>query len=465
MVKSRLKASVRGLRYGSRFGLAGSSANGNGHAKRDGDSAGNMMQKPGSNMAIIGSGISGLGAAYMLAPYHKITVYEKNDYAGGHARTVDVATPQGTVPVDTGFIVFNDRTYPLLTSLFAHLNVPVEKSDMSFGASIRNGWLEYGTKGLHNLFARKSNLVNPRFWRMAADILRFNAGARRYLESDASLTLGECLDELGTGEWFRDYYLLAMGGAIWSTPVSGMLEFPACTFIRFFDNHGLLTIGDHPQWYTVRGGSREYVRRLSAGFSGRILTGCGVTAVIRKTDHVLVHDEKGRILKYDDVIFACHADQVLRLVKNPTKDEQSVLSDLRYRSGRMVLHSDTQFMPKRKSAWASWVYLSEEAKDDSQHMCLSYWMNNLQPLRTGMPVIVTLNPSREPDGNLVHDECRFEHPVFDRAAIRAQGRIDDIQGKDRLWFCGAYQRYGFHEDGLRSAVDMAGKTGVKPSWK
>lgn len=415
-------------------------------------------------IAIIGSGISGLGAAYMLAPHHNITVYEKNNYIGGHSRTVDVTTPQGNVPVDTGFIVFNYRNYPLLTSLFKHLNVPVEKSDMSFGVSIRNGWLEYGTPYLRNLFAQKSNLANPRFWRMIADILKFNAKAHHYLESDASVTLGQCLDELGMGNWFRDYYLLAMGGAIWSTPVSGMLEFPAHTFIRFFDNHGLLTVNNQPQWYTVKGGSREYIKRLNATFSDRIWLDCGATKIIRSGDYVLVHDIKGNVSQFDDVIFACHADQALKLIENPSKDEQAILSNLRYQPNRMILHSDVSFMPKRKGAWASWVYLSEETKDKSEHMCLSYWMNNLQPLGTDMPVIVTLNPTREPDKKLTHDEYWFDHPVFDEAAIKAQDRIDDIQGKDRLWFCGAYQRYGFHEDGLLSSVTMAAKMGIKPSW-
>lgn len=417
------------------------------------------------NIAIIGSGISGLGAAYMLEPYNNITVYEKNDYIGGHSRTVDVATPQGKVPVDTGFIVFNYRNYPLLTSLFTHLNVPVEKSDMSFGASISNGWLEYGTPNLRNLFAQKSNLINPRFWKMVADILKFNKKAYTYLKSDSSVTLGQCLDDLKMGKWFRDYYLLAMGGAIWSTPVSGMLEFPASTFIRFFDNHGLLTVNDQPQWYTVKGGSREYIKRLTAKFSDRILLNCGAVKVIRKEDHVAVHDTKGNVSQHDEVIFACHADQALKIIENPTRDEQAVLSNLRYQPNHMILHSDVSFMPRRKGAWTSWVYLSEETKDSSPNMCLSYWMNNLQPLKTDAPIIVTLNPTREPDKSLTHDEYWFDHPVFDEAAIQAQGRIEDIQGKDRLWFCGAYMRYGFHEDGLLSAVTMADKMGGKPSWK
>ena len=424
-----------------------------------------MTGKIRKNIAIVGSGISGLGAAYLLADTHDVTVYEKNDYIGGHSRTVDVAAPEGDVPVDTGFIVFNDRNYPLLTSLFKELDVPVEKSDMSFGASIKNGWLEYSTQNINNLFAQKNNLFRPHFVKMVGDILKFNANARRYLAFDETLTLGQCLDELKMGAWFRDYYLLAMGGAIWSTPVSGMLNFPASTFIRFFDNHGLLTVNDQPQWYTVKGGSREYIKRLTTKFSNRIKLSRGVEKVTRHGDYVLVHDMKGEVGRYDDVVFASHADQALKMIEAPTASEKAVLSRFCYQPNRMVLHSDMSFMPKRKKAWASWIYLSEHKKDEAASMCLSYWMNNLQPLNTSLPVIVTLNPSREPDASKIHDEYWFEHPVFNGEAIRGQGELDEIQGNNHLWFCGAYQRYGFHEDGLLSAVNMAGKMGIVPSWR
>ncbi len=425
------------------------------------------MNESRQNIAIIGSGISGLGVAQILLSQQgfDITVYEKNDYCGGHSRTVDVNAPHGNIPVDTGFIVFNKHNYPLLTSLFSHLNVPIENSNMSFGVSVNNGWLEYGTQNLIGIFAQKSSYTNIRFLRMISDILKFNRRARDYLECDSTITLGQCLDELKLGEWFREYYLLAMGGAIWSTPVSGMLTFPARTFIRFFENHGLLTVRDQPQWYTVKGGSREYIKRLTSSFADRILIGCGVTKVQRDGKGVTVYDSKGSNIHYDAVIFACHADQALNLIANPTSLEQGVLSDLRYQPNRMVLHSDISFMPKRKRAWASWVYLSEAERDNNPQMCLSYWMNNLQPLDTKFPIIITLNPIREPKESLIHDEYWFEHPVFDESAIKAQGRIDDIQGKDCLWFCGAYQRYGFHEDGLLSAVKLAEKMGVKPSWK
>jgi predicted NAD/FAD-binding protein len=423
------------------------------------------MSEKRKNIAIIGTGISGLGAAYLLHPHHDITVYEKNAYVGGHSRTIDVNTEGGTVPVDTGFIVFNYRNYPLLTGLFAHLNVPIAKSDMSFGVSINQGWMEYGTQHLSHIFTQKRNLLRPAFWRMIRDILRFNAQAKTYLQSDPSITLGECLNALGMGAWFKHYYLLAMGGAIWSTPLSEMLKFPAATFVRFFENHGLLSVNDQPQWYTVEGGSREYVKRLSASFHDQIKLNTGISKVIRGADGVTVIDSSGESTTYDEVVFACHANQALAMIEQPTADEQRILSAFSYQPNRAVLHSDESFMPKRKKAWASWVYLSEGKQDDTKHVSLSYWMNNLQPLATKQALIVTLNPSREPEPSLVHNDHWFDHPLFDAAAIRAQGQISAIQGKERFWFCGAYQRYGFHEDGLGSAVAMAKHMGIEKSWK
>lgn len=415
-------------------------------------------------IAIIGSGISGLGAASLLHPHHDITVYEKNSYIGGHSRTVEVKTDNGVIPVDTGFIVFNYRNYPLLTRLFAHLQVPVAKSEMSFGASIQDGWLEYGTQHLHNMFAQKHNLLRPAYWRMIVDILRFNATAKRFADSAPSVTLGECLDALRMGPWFRNYFLLAVGGAIWSTPPEQMLKFPARTFIRFFDNHGLLTVNNQPQWYTVEGGSREYVKRLTEPFTDRIRLSTGVRKVMRSQEGVTVIDDRGHNDAFDEAVFACHADQALTMMEQPDAAEHAILSAFTYQPNRIVLHSDTSFMPRRKAAWASWVYISEQPKDKKPRVCLSYWMNNLQPLKTSRPLIVTLNPGREPRADLVHDEYIFEHPVFDEAAIRHQSEIERIQGKNRFWFCGAYQRYGFHEDGLGSAVAMARQMGIEPPW-
>lgn len=422
------------------------------------------MNSARKQIAIIGSGISGLGAAFTLYPHHDITVYEKNSYIGGHSRTVEVTTAHGMTPVDTGFIVFNYKNYPLLTKLFTHLNVPVAMSDMSFGASVRNGWLEYGTQRLWDMFAQPYNVLRPAYIRMVLDILRFNRRAHRFLDSPPSLSLGEVLDRMGMGEWFKQYFLLAMGGAIWSMPLRQMLEFPASTFIRFFDNHGLLTVNDQPQWYTVDGGSREYVKRLTTPFEDSIYINRGASAVIRHADHITVIDTRGKEDRYDEVVFACHADQALKLIHQPTSKEQAILAAFKYQPNRAVLHSDVSFMPKRKRAWASWVYLSRQVEDKSPHVSLSYWMNNLQPITAEQPLIVTLNPGHEPKPDLIHDDYWFDHPVFNEEAIRSQDRIASIQGVDRFWFCGAYQRYGFHEDGLLSAVTMAERMGVKPAW-
>lgn len=416
-------------------------------------------------IAIIGSGISGLGTAYLLNPHHDITVYEKNNYIGGHSRTLTVNTPDGEIPVDTGFIVFNYRNYPLLTGLFNHLNVPVAKSDMSFGVSINNGWFEYGTLELKNMIAQKRNIFRPQFWKMIKDIMRFNQQACNYMDKDDNITMRQCLNELGMGEWFRDYFILAMGGAIWSTPLDKMLDFPAKTFIRFFDNHGLLAVEGQPQWYTVEGGSREYVKKLTQSFREKIRLNSGVISVTRKTHGVEVKDITGNVELYDQVVFASHSDQTLSMISDLTAEEERILGDVEYQPNEVILHSDTSFMPKRRNAWSSWVYLSEDRKDKNPAVSLSYWMNNLQPLKTEHPVIVTLNPGREPDPELIHDRHTFEHPVFTTEAIRAQNDINEIQGRDRLWFCGAWSRYGFHEDGLLSAVTVAKKMGITIPWK
>lgn len=413
-----------------------------------------------SKIAIIGTGISGLGAAYLLNPVHDICVFEKAAYVGGHSRTIDVNAGGTVFPVDTGFIVFNHRNYPLLTGLFAHLNVQTQKSDMSFGVSVNGGYLEYGSKGM---FSQKRNLLRPSFWGMVSDVLRFNRTAEKYADSD--ITLQALLDKMGMGEWFRLYYLQAMGAAIWSCPVETILSFPAATFIRFFKNHGLLTVNDHPQWYTVTGGSRAYVRKLTAPFSAKIRLNTGIKSVLRHPDHVVLTDSHGKRHVFDHVVFACHADEALSMIENPTEAEKAVLGAFRYQNNDIVVHSDTSFMPKNRGCWASWVYISETMEDKKNSLSLSYWMNNLQGLPAHAPVFVTLNPGRQPAGGSVYDRHTFKHPVFTLDAIRAQERLSSIQHKNRTSFCGAWQRYGFHEDGLMSAVSVAGNLGGAVPWK
>ncbi len=398
-------------------------------------------------IAIIGAGISGLGAAYLLHRQHDVTVFEKNSYIGGHTRTLRVAD----TPVDTGFIVYNEPNYPLLTRLFAHLGVATQKSEMSFGASIAGGFLEYSSKAP---FAQRKNILRPQYLRMVADILRFNAQAPQYIDVP-DMTLGQCLDRLGMGEWFRRYYLLAMGAAIWSCSAQTMLSFPAGTFLRFFKNHGLLTIRDQPQWYTVTGGSSTYVEKLTAGFRHQVCINTAARSVLRHADGATVTDVRGATQHFDHVIFASHADETLALLENPTADEKAVLGAFTYQDNEAVLHSDTSLMPRNPACWASWVYLSEQKVSTTPSVSLTYWMNNLQNLPAHTPLFVTLNPGRAPDPALVHNRHTFSHPVFTRDAIAAQGQLGRIQGKNHSHFCGAWTRYGFHEDGLMSGVAAA----------
>lgn len=412
-------------------------------------------------IAIIGTGISGLGAAYLLQNHHDITLFEKNTYIGGHSRTKKINVHGQDVAVDTGFIVFNNWNYPNLLGLFKELKVPYVKSNMSFGVSVDKGWLEYSS---NDLFALR-NLVRPAYWRMLRDITKFNKQALAYIEKDPAITLGQCLQELKMGAWFKDYYLLAMGAAIWSCPLETIMAFPARTFLRFFKNHGLLSINNRPQWYTVEGGSQEYVKRLTESFRNKININCAATKVAQHNGSWEITDSNGRADIYDQVIFACHADEAIKICDDLSAEQQDVIGAFSYQENTVILHSDQSFMPKNKKTWASWIYLSEKKQDKNPAVALSYWMNNLQPLNTDTPVIVTLNPERRPTQEMIYDEHIFSHPVFDLKAIQAQERIQALQGDKGLWFCGAYQRYGFHEDGLLSAVNIAKKMGVSIPWE
>lgn len=412
-------------------------------------------------IAIIGTGISGLGAAYLLQNHHDITLFEKNTYIGGHSRTKTINVHGQNVAVDTGFIVFNNWNYPNLLGLFKELKVPYVKSNMSFGVSVDKGWLEYSS---NDLFALR-NLVRPSYWRMLRDITKFNKQALAYIEKDPAITLGQCLQELKMGAWFKDYYLLAMGAAIWSCPLETIMAFPARTFLRFFKNHGLLSINNRPQWYTVEGGSQEYVKRLTESFRNKININCAATKVAQHNGSWEITDSNGRADIYDQVIFACHADEAIKICDDLSAEQQDVIGAFSYQENTVILHSDQSFMPKNKKTWASWIYLSEKKQDKNPAVALSYWMNNLQPLNTDTPVIVTLNPERRPTQEMIYDEHIFSHPVFDLKAIQAQERIQALQGDKGLWFCGAYQRYGFHEDGLLSAVNIVKKMGVSIPWE
>ncbi len=413
-------------------------------------------------IAIVGSGISGMAAAYFLNPHHDVWLFEKQQRLGGHSHTVTVNDGKKELAIDTGFIVFNQRNYPNLTRLFDRLEVPVAKSDMSFGVSINDGWLEYGTLRLSDMIAQKRNLFRLDFLRMVYDILRFNRQARAYVGANPGASLEECLDQLQLSAWFRHYYLLAMAGAIWSSPTGQMAQFPAQTLIRFFDNHGLLSLADQIQWYTVLGGSQVYVERLTQSFADKIHYGAGITRVRRTAEGVELRDSQGQWHQFDQVVLACHSDQALALLEEPEPQERALLSAIAYQPNRVVLHSDASFMPKRRSAWSSWIYLNETRADGQPQEALTYWMNNLQPIDSKQNFFVTLNPAREPQQ--LHSDHVFHHPVFDKAAIEAQAALPSIQGRGGVWYAGAWQRHGFHEDGLVSAMTVARELGAKIPW-
>ncbi len=404
-------------------------------------------------IAVIGGGISGMAAAHLLAADHAIVLFEADPRLGGHARTV-IAGKRGDQPVDTGFIVFNKVNYPHLLGLFDKLDVPVVESSMTFGASIRGGWLEYALATLDQIFAQRSNLVSPRFLRMMRDILHFNKSA--VATAKPGMTMRELLVELGTGDWFRDYYILPISGAIWSTPSQGVLDFPAETLVRFFQNHALLSATGQHQWFTVQGGSVQYVTRLQQAMTRQgvdIRLGTPIAGVRRTPMGVLVRCVGGEWELFDEVVFATHSDVTLRLLENPTPTERTALSAVRYQPNTAVLHADTGQMPKSRKAWASWVY-TEPAGPRPNRIDLTYWMNSLQPIPKDDPLFVTLNPNRPIADALIHDVTTFYHPVFDMGAIAAQASLRQINGQSGVWFCGAWMRYGFHEDGIATAVDV-----------
>jgi predicted NAD/FAD-binding protein len=411
-------------------------------------------------IAIIGSGIAGLGAAHALRHAARVTLFEADDHFGGHAHTVDLTLDGVTHGVDTGFLVLNARTYPNLLRLFAGLDVELAKSDMSFSVQVPEARLEWSGASLGSVFAQRSNALDPRFWRMLADVVRFNRVATAIaLDRDSpggpERTIGDFLAEQRFSAAFRDWYFLPMIGCIWSCPTAQMLRFPLATLIRFCHNHGLLQVADRPQWYTVKGGSRRYVERIVDTIpDARLRT--SVRRVRRATAHsapgegVVVATDRGSE-RFDAVVLACHSDQALALLEQPTEAERAVLGAIGYQRNRALLHTDIAVLPRRRRAWAAWNY-ERGADADGAGVCLHYLIDRLQPLPFGRPVIVSLNPLREPAAGAVHGEFDYAHPVFDAAAIAAQARVPELQGVGNVWFCGAWTRYGFHEDGLRSAL-------------
>ncbi|MFA3919557.1 NAD(P)/FAD-dependent oxidoreductase [Ruegeria hyattellae] len=405
-------------------------------------------------IAVIGGGISGMGAANLLADTHNVTLYEAEGRLGGHARTV-IAGRNGDQPVDTGFIVFNRATYPRLINLFDKLGVPVSESNMSFGVSARGGAVEYALHGADAMFAQRRNMARPGFLRMVRDLFHFNTKAPLYAH-DREITVREVLQRLGTGSWFRKYYLEPFSGAIWSTPKDKILDFPAWAMIRFFENHALLNYDGQHQWYTVRGGSVEYVRRLQLAMQRKgvsLRLGAPIDGVRRTSLGPQVKTNGTEWELYDEVVFATHSDDTLALLSDATPSEQAALSAIRYQANHAVLHADTSLMPRRRKCWASWNH-TEDAQPQSDRIDLTYWMNLLQPIPKEDPLFVTLNSRRRIREELIYEEASFRHPVFDSAALAAQEKIARFNGTAATWFCGAWMRNGFHEDGLDSAVNV-----------
>ena len=406
-------------------------------------------------IAVVGGGISGLGAAYALSNTYQVTLFEAENRLGGHARTV-FSGKNGQQPVDTGFIVFNYPNYPELTQLFSELNVPIAKSDMSFGASLKDGKIEYALRNFDAIFAQRKNLLNPNFVKMVWDINRFNTIGLT-VAGDESLTIGQFLKRLKTGDWFRDYYLLPLSGAIWSTPTEKILDFPAYAMLQFFKNHALLSRSGQHQWYTVKGGSREYVSRLENALVQKqveIRVNTPVASVTRHATGVAVKTYCSEPQTFDEVVFATHSDDTLALLSDPSEIEQRNLGSIKYQDNEVVLHSDVAVMPKLYKCWSSWVYTERKDKSTDK-IDLTYWMNSLQPIPLDDPLFVTLNSTHNIDQNKIHDQVTMRHPVYDLGVLNVQKDISLNNGHNKTWFSGAWMKNGFHEDGLSSGLDVA----------
>lgn len=425
--------------------------------------AGDISER--QKIAVIGTGISGLAAAWLLAQRHDVTVYEADARVGGHSNTVEVEAGGRRIAVDTGFIVFNEPCYPNLTALFAELGVATAATSMSFAVSLDSGRFEYCADDLARFLAQPSNLFRRRFWSMTADIWRFYREAPRDLPELGDETLEDYLERRGYGRAFRDDHLYPMAAAVWSTPAAEIGRYPAASFIRFCENHGLLRLVGRLKWRTVVGGSCEYVQRLTASFADRILVSTPVKALVRHARGLDVIDGRGGRRTFDQVVVATHADQALALLADPSAEERQLLSAFRYTQNSAWLHSDPTLMPRRRGAWGSWNYLSN-GRGDERRLSVSYWMNRLQPLGKAPDLFVTLNPLVEPRPETVHANFVYDHPTFDAEANKAQRELWSLQGVNRTWFCGAHFGAGFHEDGLQAGLAVAEELGgvIRP-WR
>ena len=427
------------------------------------------------SIAIIGSGITGISAAWLLHKKYNVTLYEKNDYLGGHTHTHDVVESNNTLAIDSGFIVYNEKNYPNLVGLFDQLDVKTQKTDMSFAFSLDHGALEYAGTGLNGMFAQRSNVFRAKHWQLLQEIVRFNKTAHdqlHALELDRSVeySLGDFLKQHDFSIDLQQNYLLPMGAAIWSCPVEIMYNFPAFSFLRFFANHGLIDLKNRPQWRSVIGGSREYINKMMPVLNTTITFKRGAELVKRKNNSAEVISD-GTSMNYDQVIFACHADEALKLLDDASLAEQGTLRCFKYQENKTYLHTDESLMPKRRSAWCAWNYLAQSSKVNSsiktikdKPVTATYWMNKLQRIDAEKDYLVTLNPYQEINQSKIIKTMVYHHPVFDRDAINAQSKLGELQGQNNSWFCGSYAGYGFHEDGLTSSVKVCEKLGVIAEW-
>ena len=418
-------------------------------------------------IAVVGSGIGGISASWLLSPVHEVDVFEASERLGGHTYTLDVRPGTEAFPIDTGFMVFNRRTYPNLTRFFEHLGIEAVDASMSFSVQVPSENIEWSGTSLNSVFAQRKNVANPRFLRMLTDVLRFSRDADRLLAdpSLADLTLGELLEREGYGESFSDWYLIPMGDAIWSTPPGKMLDYPALTFLRFCDNHGLLHITGKPQWLSVRGGSRQYLEKAARTFSGEVFEAEPVERVERMATGARVHTPR-RVKDYDAVVMAAHPPETLEILSDSASaEEREVLSAFRYWPNDTVIHTDESFLPKSRRAWASWNWYSSSTDMTKTMLMLTYRLNTLQALPEEAPtVMVTLNRDRDPAPGTVLAETSFDHPMYSAEAIAAQSRLGRLQGAGHIWFAGAWTRYGFHEDGMLSGVRIAEALGAPLPW-
>lgn len=411
-------------------------------------------------IAVVGSGISGLGAAWLLNRKHEVHLFDKRSRLGGHTHTVK--HDHRGLALDTGFIVYNEQTYPTLTKVFSILGIATQPSDMSFAVSSRTPDLEYSGSSLRGLLAQPTNALRPSYLGMLKDIWRFGQVGAEILENrpDPSVTIGDFLRDEKFGDYFATYFLLPMTAAIWSTGTGPTGEFPRDTLLRFFANHGLLSIKGQPEWRTVVGGSSTYIAEMTRDFSDRVHLDCGVAQIDRSPGEVSLTLTDGSRHRFDHVVIATHADQALTMLGDPTSDERALLGAWTYSDNDTWLHTDTGLMPRRRSAWASWNYLIENAAEKEDQVCVSYHLNRLQKLDAESEFVVTLNPPRAPKSGTVIRRMHYRHPVFDRRSTSSQAQLPHLNGKNRTHFCGAYFRYGFHEDGLVSAVQVAEDFGI-----